>query len=165
MIKLSVEDINLLSDYKVIAIADDTVEFTTDYGVEYHINFMADYSIWEDNAYQFVIINKNKKASPNDEKLKNTLFAIVENFFSENKNILLYICETGDGKQEARSKLFLRWFGNYKNASKYYMQDTEIVNEEESNYAALIIRRDHPSFDIIVSDFTEMTEILKNKPE
>ena len=31
MIKLSVEDINLQSDYKVIAIADDTVEFTTDY--------------------------------------------------------------------------------------------------------------------------------------
>ena len=89
MIKLSVEDINLQSDYKVIAIADDTVEFTTDSGVEYHINFMVDYSIWEDNAYQFVIINKNKKASPNDEKLKNTLFAIVENFFSKNKNILL----------------------------------------------------------------------------
>lgn len=165
MIKLSVEGINRQSDYQVIAISNDTVEFTTDYGVEYHINFMADYSIWEDNAYQFVIINKNMKSSPNDEKLKNTLFAIVENFFSENENILLYICETGDGKQAARSKLFLRWFRNYKNAGKYYMQDTEIINDEESNFAALIIRRDNPSFDSIVNDFTEMTEILKNKPE
>lgn len=44
MIKLSVEGINRQSDYQVIAISNDTVEFTTDYGVEYHINFMADYS-------------------------------------------------------------------------------------------------------------------------
>lgn len=32
-------------------------------------------------------INKKKKSSPNDSKLKDTLIYIVEDFFEENKNI------------------------------------------------------------------------------
>lgn len=86
---ISAERINKKPCYRVTQVADDTVEFVTDSGVEYLINFMPDYTLWEEYAYQFVIINKNKKSSPNDPKLKDTLIYIVEDFFEENKNILL----------------------------------------------------------------------------
>lgn len=162
---LSAESINKNNCYHVTQVADDTLEFTTDHGVEYQINFMEDYSVWEQNAYQFVIINKNRKASPSDPKLKDTLIYIVENFFSENKNILLYICETGDGKQAARSKLFIRWFSNYCNSSAFYFKATEIKSEGVDNFAAIIFRKDHPDFDAIIRDFDDMTALLSNKPE
>lgn len=162
---ISAESINKNDCYRVTQISDDTVEFTTDHGVEYQINFMEDTSVWEKNAYQLVIINKNKKASPSDAMLRDTLIHIVENFFSENKNILLYICETGDGKQAARSKLFLRWFSNYSNSSAFYFKTTEITGEGVDNFAALILRKDNPDIDTIINDFDEMTTLLSDKPE
>ena len=165
MIQLSIDEINKNSLYRVKQVADDTVEFSTDYGVEYRINFMTDCTIWEENAYQLVIINKNRRPSPNDEKLKQTLLAIVESFFSQNENILLYICDTGDGKQSARSKLFLRWFASYSKVSEYYLKNTEIISEGVSNFAALIVRRDNPDVDDIIQEFEHVTAMLGSKPE
>lgn len=165
MIELSAETINQNSSYKVCAVAKSIIDFVTDYGVEYRIDFMEDYSIWEENAYQLVIINKNKKASPNDDKLKHTIFCIIEEFFRANPSILLYICETGDGKQTARSRLFLRWFKNYEGATELYLQDVEIESEGVMNYAALIIQRNNPDFSSIIETFNETISILQDKPE
>ena len=110
-------------------------------------------------------VNKNKKHSPNDNILKLTLIKIVENFFQKNKNILLYICETGDGKQAARSKLFINWFRKYENSSLFYFKTTEIISEGEKNYAAIILRKDNPELDTITHEFDELINVLSDKPE
>ena len=165
MIPLSAESINVRSEYTVRAIDSLTVDFETDSGVEYRVNFMEDYSIWENNAYQVVVINKNSKSSPNDEKLKQTLVAIIEEFFAENPSILLYICETGDGKQAARSRLFVHWFKNYEGAERIYFEDVEIVSEGISNYAALIVERNNPDIENIIITFKSAIEALSEKPE
>lgn len=165
MIPLNAEAISSRAGYTVKLVDKLTVDFVTDHGVEYRVNFMEDYSIWESNAYQFVIINKNKKNSPNDEKLKQTLFAIIEEFFAENPSILLYICETGDGRQAARNRLFLQWFRSYEGASNIYFEDAEIESEGIINYAALIVKRNNPEIETIVNAFKEAIDTLSTKPE
>lgn len=55
---------------------------------------------------EFSIININNKRSPRDHNVRDTIIAIVENFFQENQDVMLYICETGDGKQSMRRRLF-----------------------------------------------------------
>lgn len=57
---------------------NNEIEFVTEHGVEYRVSFMEDYSIWEDNAYQFLINKRNQVASPNDTKLKDTILTIIE---------------------------------------------------------------------------------------
>lgn len=47
---ISAESINKNDCYRVTQISDDTVEFTTDHGVEYQINFMEDTSVCMDNV-------------------------------------------------------------------------------------------------------------------
>lgn len=79
--------------------------------------------------------------------------------------LLLYICETGDGKQAARSKLFVRWFISYAQAGNYFFKSTEIVSEGERNFAAIILRTDNPELKQIISDFDEMTSLLSDKPD
>ena len=69
------------SPYDVDVMQNGDLQFTTEYGVEYRVSFMEDYSIWPENAYQFLINNKNKKSSPSDIKLKETIMAIIEAFF------------------------------------------------------------------------------------
>ena len=60
----------------------------------FRIGFMDDYSIWTKGAYQFYINNESRRPSPNDEKLKATIFRIIEVFFAANPDILLYILHT-----------------------------------------------------------------------
>ena len=67
-------------------------KFLTDYGVQYRIEFVENNNIWEDEkAYEFGILNENKKNSPNDSKVKATIQCIIEEFFLTNPDILLYL--------------------------------------------------------------------------
>lgn len=65
--------LNFHSPYKVW-IDNGSYKFLTDYGVQYRIEFVENNNIWEDEkAYEFAILNENKKISPNDSKVKETI--------------------------------------------------------------------------------------------
>ena len=91
--------------------------------------------------------------------------AIVEEFFEKNVAALLYICETGDGKQMARGRLFAYWF-QYSGQSKVFTTMTSVLMDEEGveNTATLILRNDNPDFDIIVSEYSQTVRFLSQKP-
>lgn len=162
---LSIKHIQDNSPYTVTIGKDNEIEFTTEYGVEYRVFFMEDYSIWEENAYQFLINKKNKKASPNDIKLRDTILTIVEAFFITNPYILLYICETGDSMQAARNRIFTRWFRESDSQQKYYFQDVTIHADGIDNFAALILQKTNPELDSIVSQFNDFIELMQDKPQ
>ena len=79
--------------------------------------------------------------SPNDMKVRDTIFLIIEEFFASNPNILLYQCETGDNRQAMRDRLFLRWFKNYEHNDRFYIKVSTIVAEKVKNYAAMIVAK------------------------
>ncbi len=82
------------------------------------------------------------------------------------KAALLYICETGDGMQKMRSRLFQYWFSIYNEREEYLFPPQIVYDEEENeNYAALIIRKDNPCFVELVSEFTDTINLLNGKPE
>ena len=78
---------------------------------------------------------------PNDMKVRDTIFLIIEEFFASNPNILLYQCETGDNRQAMRDRLFLRWFKNYEHNDRFYIKVSTIVAEKVKNYAAMIVAK------------------------
>lgn len=162
---LNVERINARSPYQVWAESETEYFLQTAHGVLYNIGFMHDYTLWEEGAYQLIIHNENAKASPRDAKLKQTIFCIIEEFFIVNPAILLYICETGDGRQAMRSRLFLHWFREYKYKNLYFMKSVEIMAEGVDNFAAIFVQRSHPDLVHIIHDFDEMISVLQNKPE
>lgn len=117
-------------------------------------------------VYQFGISNPKGTKSPRDSKVRNTILAIIEEFFDKNKAALLYICETGDGLQQMRSRLFQYWFSIYKEKDEYLFLPQIIYDEEDNeNYTALIIRRDNPQFIDLVSEYTDTVNLLNGKPD
>lgn len=162
---LPVQYLKTHSPYNIDIQPNGDLQFTTEYGVEYRVSFMEDYSIWPENAYQFLIINKNSKSSPSDKKLKDTIMAIIEAFFISNPYILLYICETGDRKQAARNRLFVRWFNDSKRQKEFYFRDVNIKAEGVDNFAAIIVQRSNPDIDTIISQFDEFINFMSDKPE
>lgn len=164
MQQLNTEIINIHSPYLVKKRTDEVYYFKTDFGMLCTISFMDDYSIWEKGAYQFVISNENQIPSPLDTKLRDTIFCIIGAFFDANPEILLYICETGDGKQEFRNRLFVRWFNSYAGRGVYVLETAEIQEGENKNFAALIVQKSNPRLKEIIVEFNETICILKNKP-
>ena len=98
-----------LSPYKVWTRKGCDYNIETYRGHLFVIGFMDDCSIWPAGVYQFTIANQSHQPSPLDEMLRETILLLIEAFFA----ILLYICETGDGRQAFRSSLFICWFNNY----------------------------------------------------
>ena len=164
MKSLDISSINLNAPYSVWNVAD-YYYFQTKHGAIYKIGFMNDDTIWESGAYQFIIVNENNTPSPNDFKLRETILCIIENFFKANPEILLYLCETGDGKQTSRNRLFVRWFKEYAKKYLYYFDTVEIEADGIENFAAIIVQKATPNLNEIVRVFNHVVNTLKDKPE
>ncbi|MBO5250787.1 MAG: hypothetical protein J6B31_02155 [Bacteroidaceae bacterium] len=127
---------------------------------------MPDDLITEGESYQLIIANLNNRKSPRDVKVKDSVLTIIDEFFNKNQSTLLYICETGDGRQSMRSRLFEHWFDSYNQKILFTLLTTSIIDEEgEVNFATLIIRNDNPKLPEIVAEFSESVRLLSQKPE
>lgn len=164
---LSLDTINANSPYEVkLADAVDTLCFITDYDAEIFVTFERDELLHEGLVYQFGISNPKRVKSPRDPKVRETILAIVEEFFAKNQAAFLYICDTSGGMQKMRNRLFQYWFGIYGEREEYVFLPQTITDEEgNDNYAALIIRKDNPQFANLVSEFMATVNLLNAKPE
>ena len=157
--------INEKSAYEVWQTSECAFNFQTDFDVLYRISFRIEQTIWSDGAYEFSIINQNQKSSPNDKKVRETIFIIIEEFFASNPDILLYQCETGDNRQSMRDRLFLRWFKEYEHSDRYYIKVSTITAEKVTNYTAMIVQKTNPQLETIIKDFDEFIGFFQNKPQ
>lgn len=118
----------------------------------------------KNEAYQFSIINKNGLKSPLDSKLRNTIMAVIYEFFSCNNATILYICETGDGRQSMRSRLFESWYNASLRKADFAVFSATITDPEGvANYAAIILRTDNPHFSEVIKEFSDTVRLL-SKP-
>lgn len=166
MNQLTIESINEKSPYLVEQIGEETFQFFTQHGVLYAIEFMPDDILMpNEDTYQFMIENKNHVASPRDYKVRDTIIAIVDEFFIKNNSTMLYICETGDNKQAARNRLFESWFSFYRQKSNFCFMSA-VVDDADGvpNYTAIILRLDNPRYQDILTQYIETIHLLTSKP-
>lgn len=117
-------------------------------------------------SFQLIIANINNHKSPRDRKVRDTIIAIIDEFFHVNNSTLLYICETGDNKQRMRSRLFEYWFSTYNRKSLFGTLSFSIMdNEGVINFASIILRNDNPFLAEIITEFAESIQALSQKPE
>ena len=163
---LNVDNINKISPYEVnIDPVTGYLYFVTKYGIQLTIDFSEDDLIHSAECYQLSINNANNRPSPRDANIQKTIWAIVAEFFKKNMSALLYICETGDGKQEARSRLFASWFESYEFSNAFTCMTTSLKDAEGIfNSATLIIPNVHPKYRDVLNEFTQTSIILRDKP-
>lgn len=161
MNSLSLLRINSKSPYKVDMSKNECFYiFTTDQGIIYSISFSEEYEIGGCMSYQFSIDNIGGSHGSHDGKIKDTIIAIIEDFFLENQDVLLYICDTSDNREAARNRLFLRWFEQYS-PGRFTICTANSKVEDTEFYMAIIIANDNPQLDSITSDFETTAKALK----
>ena len=157
---LDIDAINTYSPYPVWNKEDEYL-FKTDNGIEYSVSFDEEDN-FEYKSYWFNLTNISHEKSPGDVKIAKTVICIIEEFFSQNPDILLYLCSTYGGQQAQRSRLFLRWFKGYEQQKKYTIKSAEVKGDDIMEYISMIVMNNHPNlseiseaFDNIVRMFNE----------
>lgn len=163
MLSLSTNSINETSPYKVANSGEDSFVFVTDHEVRYEVSFVIDYTLDIDNSYQLCIDNVDNKQQPRDIKVRDTIAAIVEDFFKNNELSLLYICDTSDGRQSARNRIFKIWFEQKASNELYTIIPASVVVDGEEYFASLILCKNHPEYDAITESFVKFSEDLSDK--
>ena len=163
MKELRLSNINLQAPYQVKQNphASNSYVFKTDSGLEFIISLQENVDIIPSGAYEFGINNPQHRQSPLDPKLRLTIFAIIEEFFEVNgEEAMLYLAETGDGKQAFRNRLFIRWFNNYEQREKYFIKTAEGKMDGQMNFLAIISRLDNPNLQLVIEEFSETVSFL-----
>ena len=163
MIDLSPNNINQTAPYKVISVGVGAVQFITDNSLIYEAGFSDDYSFMEENAYQFFLKEITGNSGPTDAKIMLTVGAIIEEFFTKNQSVMLYICDTSDGRQAARDRKFLTWFDIAENKKKYTLLHCTARFDGTGYFTAILIRNDNPDFDDIIKAYEDFRRQIKDK--
>ncbi len=162
---LSLLAINESSSYEVTEVGEGCFQFFTNFGVHCTVEFVPEDALLSRETYHLVIVNVNHQKSPSDVKVRDTIIAIIDEFFAQNNTTLLYICETGDKKQALRNRLFERWFSTYERRTQYTFVASSLMDDEGiENYAAIIVRNDNPDLSAIIVEFTTTISLLSSKP-
>ena len=165
---LDANRININSPYKVWT-DGEVVRFTTDNDINYAVDFDYDSNPYF-SSYWLNLTNESGKPSPGDAKIPRTVICIIEEFFRQNPDIMLYMCSTAKGQQAQRARLFLRWFNGYEQQQRYVIKaydvkSTDAEGKPTKDYVALIIQRTNPQLDEIIARFdSEIAMFNEFKP-
>lgn len=164
MIHLSLECINAKSPYEVSE-KNGGYEFRTEGGILYRIRFLAEDSIGGCETYQFAISKIDKMRSAHDPNISAITFIIIDEFFTEYEDVLLYYCDASDHCEEGRNRLFIRWFEKAANPHRFTIRTTHATVEGQSLYVAIIVENRNVKLKDITDEFDATAAMLTSKPE
>lgn len=91
---------------------------------------------------------------PADKRTAPTIFAIFEDFFLPKTQIVVFICDSSDGRAKARHRKFGLWFYNNVTQTDLLMKlDRSITDGDRNIYLSLIFSRLNPKVSKIVDMF------------
>ena len=153
MIHLSAEAINSRAPYLVRQIDDGVFVFITKHGISYTVGFIPDTSFMEKGVYQFFLTKTSRKKGRQDEDISETIRVIIEEFFAQEESVMLYICDTTDGRQATRDRLFRAWFYSYIESASYTMCTDTMTIDNIRYFSSVILRNNHPMRNQVLNKF------------
>ena len=92
-----------------------------------------------------------------------TVAAIIEEFFVKNQSVMLYICDTSDGRPAARDRKFLNWFEVAENKKKYTLLHCTAIFDGIGYFTAILLKNDNPDLEDIIKAFEDYKQQIKDK--
>jgi len=89
-----------------------TYEFTTKAGVVY-VAYFLDMTAYDDlfeNVYTFNFDTRVEANIPQDDRIADTICAIIGEIFKNNNNAVVIVCDNTDHREKGRNRLFQQWY-------------------------------------------------------
>lgn len=152
--------------YEVTEIAPLHYTFTTEGGSQYELSFVSSSELGDIPIYAFNIGRsvKGQETESNKELVRNTVAHVLHLFFLEVDNAILSTCEVDDGMQNARKRLFDRWFKELA-PEEILVMDGIIDAGIAKTWATMYYHRDNMFRSILESNFREYQELMNSLSE
>lgn len=152
-------------DYLFVGGLFNSYVFQTKHGITYEVTFKSSgylfeqYTLLQQNTFEFSILvadNPTGIAPPSDRLIPATTAAIFFDFFKQKDQIVVYICDTSDGRASVRNRKFNQWFDWYK-GSAFLKIDMQLGQDltGQTYFTAMILRTDHPMLGEVVNAFRD----------
>jgi hypothetical protein len=148
--------------------------FTTNNGIEYKVAFILDYTfsavsnIEINDVYQVIIEKTTEIKEPLDRNVSATICQILSVFFENARNTILYICDDGDDRAQARFRKFNIWYAESELTDIVTKIDNVIVNENVAGsakvFSSLLYHNDNENKETILDIYYSIEQILNDKP-
>ncbi|WP_080057751.1 DUF6169 family protein [Spirosoma aerolatum] len=104
--------------------------------------------------------NPTGKHIPADPLTEPTILAIFYDFFRSLEHVIIYICDSSDGREKARFRKFTSWFFNNTRADLVKM-DAWIPDGDRHTILSGILSRKNPYFSQFIELFHNLSEADK----
>jgi hypothetical protein len=120
------------------------------------------------NVYQLIIEKATDQIEPLDAKVAKTLGEIVEVFFRNKENSLIFICSDEDKKAKIRFNKFDRWYNNSEYKSVIIKMDNiiQIKISESGNqkmYTSFMFHRNNSNHEKLIEIYNQFEKILNEE--
>ncbi|MDO4310993.1 MAG: DUF6169 family protein [Prevotella sp.] len=119
--------------------------------------------ISDNGVYQFFINTEDDFKTEPDRRIRQTIMVVLEEFFRQKDVVLDYICDTGDNRQAARSRIFSSWFRLFANQNQFTLRSMSIKAEGIEFFAAVVLRNDNPRFNNIIDAIQQFEKQIEDK--
>lgn len=138
--------------------------FVTKLGIKYEVTFIKypalfhEYPSISQFIYEVSIFTGTDNA-PYDYAVQLTIYEVVKKFFSRGREVMLFVCDSLDERQEKRYNKFNRWFANADIKDGLEKYDGCIqIDEDLSIFNSIIIQRDFELKPIVLNAFFEINK-------
>lgn len=148
-----------------------TYNFVTKNNILYRVAFVVDESFSSisgeeiQNVYQLIVEKANEELEPFDAKVSRTIQNIIQRFFQQTENSLIYICSDDDHKSIVRHKIFSRWYKHSKYQEDIIKLDNIIkvdVNLESPQilYTSMMFHKKNTQYEKLISIYNQVEKAL-----
>ena len=135
-----------------------TFRFITKNGIVYRVGFYKDPYFLGDKAFHFFIANEKDKPAPKDVNVYKVITCVLEEFFSQEASVMLYICDPYDHREAIRDSLYKRWFESYPRRNELTLQAETLNFEGYVVYTGMILRKDNPDYESLLNSYEEFVK-------
>ena len=78
---------------------------------------------------------------------------------------MLYLCDTSDGREESRNRLFLSWFERYGQKNQFTICKAHTEIEGEGLFFCIVVENRNPKLKAITEDFEDKAAMLTGEKQ
>ena len=149
-------ELKSLSHYPYSKSIDGEYRFVTDNGVEY-IAYFNKVPIESCVVYNFVFAKSTVGRYGMDPRIRNTILSIISDFWDDYEEVILFVCDSSDGRSECRMRLFHYWYKILNNDNNV----TKIDYSVEQIRAAILAKKDNCLLPLAQKEIQELFVLMQ----
>ena len=133
--------------------------FTTRFNIEYSLT-LTSYQMGEFRVFSLSLY-PDKETNKFDYWVKNTVIRIIKHFLEADSNVVFYVCDIDDEREDQRNRVFEYWYSKEKDLPKFIVKYNYTYKSKNGYvlHSSLLYNIENPLADLIIQELKNQMNI------